>query len=541
MPPGSATAEISDPLISSIPAAAVAGAPKHTYGQILKSTALMGGSSAVNIAFSIVRTKAMAVLLGPSGVGLLGLYGSIADLTQAVASMGIQNSGVRQIAEAVGAGDDGHIARTATVLRRISLLLGLIGAGLLVLFARPVSAFTFGTTQHATGVALLSVAVLCRLVSAGQTALIQGLRRISDLAKMSVLAAFFGTVISIPFVYVWGEDGVVPSLIAVAAVSILTSWWYSHKAHIRTPPIMTAREVGRESGALLKLGLAFMASAFLTMGAAYAIRIIVLHVAGVEAAGLYQAAWALGGLYVGFILQAMGSDFYPRLTAVSQDNAECNRLVNEQAQISLLLAGPGVITTLTFAPLVMSLFYSAAFGPAVAVLRWICLGMTLRVVAFPMGYIVLAKGAQKVFFWTEIAATVVHVGLAWLLVPHFGVSGAGAAFMGLYAWHSILIYTIVHRMTGFRWSPANRKLALVILPATGAVFAAFYLLPSWLATGLGTLSAMGTGWYSARTLLALVPEASIPEPARSWLLRLGVPMRIAGRDGIVGSSVRSPL
>ncbi len=39
-------------------------AEKHTYGQILKSSALIGGSSVVNIAIGIVRTKAMAVLLG---------------------------------------------------------------------------------------------------------------------------------------------------------------------------------------------------------------------------------------------------------------------------------------------------------------------------------------------------------------------------------------------------------------------------------------------------------------------------------------------
>ena len=50
------------------------------------------------------------------------------------------------------------------------------------------------------------------------------------------------------------------------------------------------------------------------MGAAYTIRLIVLRNAGLEAAGLYQAAWVLGGLYVAFILQAMGADFYPRLT-----------------------------------------------------------------------------------------------------------------------------------------------------------------------------------------------------------------------------------
>ena len=44
----------------------------------------------------------------------------------------------------------------------------------------------------------------------------------------------------------------------------------------------------------------------------------------------------------------------------------------------------------------------------------------------------LAKGAQQVFFWTEVAATFVHVGLAWLLVTQVGLAGAGAAFFGLY-------------------------------------------------------------------------------------------------------------
>jgi hypothetical protein len=41
---------------------------KHTYGQILKSSALIGGSSVLNVFFRVVRAKAMAVLLGP-GLG----------------------------------------------------------------------------------------------------------------------------------------------------------------------------------------------------------------------------------------------------------------------------------------------------------------------------------------------------------------------------------------------------------------------------------------------------------------------------------------
>src|SRR5262249_4281552 len=158
-------------------------------------------------------------------------------------------------------------------------------------------------------------------------------------------------------------------------------------------------------------GFAFMSSAMLTMGVAYATRVLLLRNEGFEATGLYQAAWTLGGLYVGFVLQAMGADFYPRLTASANDNPVCNRLVNEQTRIGLLIAGPGLLATLTFAPIVISLFYSAKFVGAVGILRWICLGTTLQVISWPMGYIILAKGKRNLFFWSEVAWAIVSLGL----------------------------------------------------------------------------------------------------------------------------------
>ena len=511
----------SSPLLQDIPQTAeVATAEKHTYGQILKSSALIGGSSVVNILIGIVRTKAMAVLLGPAGFGLMGVYGSIANLAQSIAGMGINSSGVRQIAEAVGSGETERIARTAVVLRRTSVFLGIVGAVFLVAFSRQVSTLTFGDDQHATAVALLSLAVLFSLVSGGQGALIQGMRRIADLARMGILGSFFGLLISIPLVYFLREKGVVPSLIGIAAMTIITSWWYSRKVQIQAP-VMTTSQVRYEAASLLKLGFAFMASGFLTMGAAYAVRTMVLRMVGLEAAGYYQAAWTLGGLYVGFILQAMGADFYPRLTAVARDNTECNRLVNEQAQISLLLAGPGVIATLTFASVVITLFYSAKFDAAVEVLRWICLGMTLQVITWPMGFIIVAKGEQKIFFWAELAWTIVNVGLSWICLRSFGLNGAGIAFFGSYVFHWLLIYPIVRRLSGFRWSATNRKTRLLFLSLIAVVFCGFYVLqPIW-AIGIGTLAVVLSSVYSIRVLLNLISLDQIPHPIKRLLVRFG--------------------
>jgi len=216
----------------------------------------------------------------------------------------------------------------------------------------------------------------------------------------------------------------------------------------------------------------------------------------------------------------MGADFYPRLSAVANDNAECNRLVNEQALIGLLLAGPGVIATLTFAPLVISLFYSAKFGGAVEVLRWVCLGATLQVVTWPMGFIILAKARQDFFFVSEFIWTIVAVGLAWACIASYGLNGAGIAFFLSYILHGVLVYPIVRHLSGFRWSFANRQTGLLFLSLIAVVFCGFYLMPLVWASGVGILALVASGAYSLRIFLHLLPFNRIPSPIRRSLALL---------------------
>ena len=296
-------------------------------------------------------------------------------------------------------------------------------------------------------------------------------------------------------------------------MGIVVSWWYSRRMQI-DKVLMSWGEVSAEARDLLKLGFVFMATGFMAMGVAYLVRIIVLRTMGEDAAGFYQSAWTLGGLYVGFILTAMGADFFPRLTAVAHDNPQCNRLVNEQAEVGLLLAGPGVLGTLTFAPLVIQLFYSARFGPAVEILRWICLGMVLRVASWPMSYAVLAKGARQVAFWTEVAANLMQVGLVWVCVLGFGLKGTGIAFFGGYVFYWFLMYAIVRRMSGFRWSAANKEIGVLYGVMIGVVFVAWYWLPRWALVVSGTGLALLAGIYSLKKLCALVPLERLPWPVQ---------------------------
>ena len=458
----------------------------------------------------IIQAKAMAVLLGPAGVGLIGLYSSITNLVGQVARMGIDTSGVRQIAEAAGSDDELKFVRITVTLRRVAIYLGVAGMFALLLFRNPICQVTFGNTDHTNALALLSITIILGTISGGQAALIQGLRRIGDLARLKIWGAFFGVLSSISLVYFFRERGIAPFLVMVSVMGVLTSWWYARKIPIAKIRV-SLREIASEAKALFWLGIVFMASGLITLGTSYCIRVIVVRQLGLDAAGFFQASGALASVYVGFILSAMAADFFPRLTAVANDNAACNRMVNEQAEVSLLLAVPGILATLTFAPYVIQIFYSASFAPAMDILRWQIIGVLLRVASWPMGFILLAKGRGKLFFCTEFLGSIIHIGLVLVLLHYFGLPGTGMAFFGLFIFYWALIFAVVQRLSGFSWSAANRRLAAMIVPAITVVFLSVSLLPGLWGTLVGATVTLLLGLYFLNLLRIAVGPNKVQE------------------------------
>ena len=443
--------------------------------QILKSTFIMGGSSVITSLMGMIRTKIVALMLGPSGVGLIGVYLTITSLVSTFSGMGIGESGVRQIAGAYNAGGGEVISRSVLTIRRAALLSGLAGLFLLSVFSGSVSRLTFGSAEHAFDIVLLSMTVFFAAVSAGQTALIQGTRRIGDLAKASVISACFGTLFSVPLVYFFGARGIVFYLIVVPATGLLASSWYAGK--IRVPAAtLSWRESLVGARPLLKLGMALMLGTLMTVVTQYILRVLVIRQLGMNAAGAFHASSTLSLVYVGIILNAMLIDFYPRLSAAAQDRQHCAILINKQVEMGLLLAVPGIMAIMTFAPLLVVLFYSSAFTQAIEILRWQLMGVALQVVNWPMGFMLRAQGNGKLLIQTELCANLSHLGLAWLGLTHFGLPGIGMAFFGMNLLYAMLIVFVLTRSYRFSFQPGNLRVFGVFALAIGAVFATPWFL-----------------------------------------------------------------
>ncbi|MCP9932295.1 O-antigen translocase [Cyanobium sp. Candia 9D4] len=475
---------------------------RGSFRGIFKASALIGSSALIGAVLGAFRAKTLAVLIGPAGIGLMGGFTVILDLAISISQLGLNQSGVRQIAEAAGSGEERRLAVAAYVLRRTTLLSAIVGAIILWASSGAVSKLTFGTKDHADSIALLSVALFLTVVSHAQGALLQATRRTKDVAKLHIYAGLLGTIFVVSIIYFAGVRGIVPSMVAAAIASIVLSWWLSRK--VRTVKVVIkAGEAARESALLLQLGLAFLASGLLTTGAAFVVRTFIIRTLGLDAAGIYQAAWTLGGLYVGFVLNALCMDFYPRLVGIINDHRACNATVNEQTIMSFIMAAPGILATITLAPLIIYLFYSAKFVGAVVLLQWICIGMAIRIIFYPVAYIIIASNHQFIYFAVEAAWATMNIVFTWWGLKNFGLEGAGIAFLVTNIFHGLIIYNQARSMTGFQWSAGNLRAGTYFLLACISTFLAQRALPQWPALAFGTCLTLASLWFCTRTMVTL--------------------------------------
>lgn len=433
---------------------------RSDYRETLRSTSLIGGASLLNILIGMVRTKFVASLLGPAGVGLLGMFTQVTSLVTTVSGMGLASSGVRQVAEAVGSEDDEWVSRTIITLRRVAWVTGGLGTAAMFSLSEIISQVTFGSREYSVSIALLSITILLTAITAGQTCILRGTRRIGDLAKINVLGALSATFISIPCFYIWGQEGIAVSLILYAVAFLSISWWFARRVPVKIVR-MRWSESRMEARKLLVLGVSFMGAGVVAMLSNYLIRVFLVRGLNLEAVGIYQAAFSLSGILVSFILSAMGTDFYPRLTSVEYDNFKVTDMVNKQTEIMIFLALPGLTAMMLFAPIVIELFYSKSFIEATPLLRWFLIGTIFRVFSWPLNYTVLAKGKGRIFFIIETLNSVIHVTMVCVLSKQFGIIGAGVAFLLSYIFYTVLLLFVVDKIVGFTWNIRTIKIVTI--------------------------------------------------------------------------------
>jgi len=470
---------------------------------ILRATSIMGGVSAANVIIGLVRTKVAALLLGPAGVGLVGLFHNLIQTSATLTGFGIGNVGTRQVAEAAGDPAAQAIVRAAMVTAAVAL--ALLGGALLVLFRQPIAATVLGDAKWASAVAWLSLGAAALVGTSALNGILVGLRQIGALARASVLSALLGTAAGIAALLVWGSRGILPYVLLSPVAALLVSAWYLRRASGASRPVRRPDMLPHWT-MLAKLGLAFTVGALAATGSQLVVRSLLQRQLGAQELGHYQAAVGISLNYIGFILTAMATDYYPRLTIAMRDRREAVQTINQQAEVALLLAGPVLVAMVGLAPVVLRLLYSSEFLPAADLLRWQICGDFLKIAGWPLGFVLLAGGRGKTFVAVEGVTGLVLVGVTAALLPRLGIEAAGAAYVAMYLVYFGMAWLLARRLVGFVFA---RGFRLVLAAVAGALLTTLLLL-QWselVGAAIAIALAAALAAFAARVLQDALPMA----------------------------------
>ncbi len=451
----------------------------NSYSQILKATSIFGSVQLFLILVGVLKSKSIAVLIGPVGIGVSSILQISLNLIAALTSFGLTTSAVKEMSEAYSTNDQFKINKTYTILIKLLFFTGLLGTFSTIIFSSLLSSVSFKSYNYLWSYFFLSIILLLNQLSAGYNVLLQSFRRISTLAKSTLYGGGLSILFTIPLYYFFRLNAIVPALITTSLTTLMLNYYFTRDLNVKLIKI-SWRQVFNEGGVMMRMGFLISLSNLITLASSYFISIYIGKYGGLSDVGLYNAGFAIINTYVGMIFTAMATDYYPRLSQVSTDSKLTTKTVNEQAEISILLLSPIIIIFIVSIKFIIYFLYSKDFIAINFMMIFSAFGMLFKSLSWSIAFIFLAKGESKKFFLNELLFNFWMLGLSILGYKFYGLTGIGVSFLITYIIYLFQVYFLAKRVFNFKISKLLISIFLINLSITIIASIAFYFTTSLL-------------------------------------------------------------
>lgn len=456
------------------------------YKSAFKTTAIFGGVEIITILVSVFRNKFAAIWIGAAGLGIMSLLNSLVHLVHSFSNLGLQSSAVKEIARVKGENDN---LRLSTTIKSISwwVYIGsIVGVVLTILLSRILSRMMFNSSDYTIQIILVSGVVLIQALYRQNNAILQGCRRIKDMAKANVLASALSFIAVVPILYFFRIDGIASTIIISAVISFLVTSFFVHKLKLPRVSISTKDKI--ISGLpVVKLGIMMAISSMSAYLMHFITKIVITNWGDIADVGLYQAGWALNGHYLGMVFTAMSKDYFPRISQVTSDDNTLKKMLNEQAEIAVLILAPLIAGMVLLMPWCIKLLYSSEFLAIVNMASLLMIGSLIKAGSWAISYLFLAKGDGKTFMINEILSTILGLPLYLFGYRMFGLTGIGYAFIANYFLYFIIVCVVSKRKYNIYYISNFWKIFVLLIFSVIALYLSTLYLPQYVVWILAVL------------------------------------------------------
>jgi len=397
---------------------------------MLSIIATLGGIQVLAVIFNVLRSKLLAVLLGPEGIGAASVVDQTAALVLQISAFSLPFASVRFLSRSHSQGPDAF-RRTYSALFSTIVALTSIGAFLClaIVFWKPSwLGAELGAYRNLLIPALLSVPAMAlhyfivQVLASAQKARLSGLFLLI-IAIVQTVGALVGTRMNGLLGYYWVT--LIGNYLLVAGMLLFFKWKFSLPLVDREADLR--REI-RTSPDIVSYTLIMFSISYILPFSNILTRLAILRNAGEAQTGLMQAAIALAAALNMILNPANGMYLTPMMNRADSPSQKISTALEFQRKLLLVIPVIAVPMVL-FAPLLLLLFYSSRF---VEVRQYFYLFVIAQ-------FLVQFAGISQAVLigLSDLVVYVIMVGLGqlslgligWELAPLWGIYGVAIGYI----------------------------------------------------------------------------------------------------------------
>lgn len=417
------------------------------YKTLFKATSLFGLVEILRLLLKIITNWAASNFLGTKGFGLVGLIENTVQLISSFSSLGINFTGVREIA--ANKTNDIEFHKTIKAVSQFSLFTGIISAIISIIFASRLSIETFKTTEYFYWFIALSVYFVATSYTQSKIIYLEGSQNFKKLININIIVNVLNSIIVLAVYYLFKTQGI---LIAMIINSLIALVLYIKLSNTPNENIeLTAAERKIYFKKFIKSGSLLALNTTIGLACFYIIRKYFVDT-NEELLSFYNAANLIIVSYLGIIFIAMGKFFFPKLSQSVKNHEITNQLINNQLELSLLIILPAIILIYTFADFFIKILFSSAFLPIYDILIFGLVSIVFRSFNYAVGYLLLSHQNFKQYFYINAVSDILNTVLTIVFYEKWGLIGIGFSTFVNYLFSAIYIYYYTSKNYSFKIS-----------------------------------------------------------------------------------------
>lgn len=410
----------------------------------------------------IIKTKVLALLLGPLGVGVFSLIQNTSNLLLSILPIGSVGF-TKYVSEYYS---EEKIEKVNYLFRKLlsqNVLFISIVSAIIVFSPEFLSRLIYSNEEYWKYIIILSILLPLGLFSNFLEGYMKAIRLIGKFVKVSILNSIVSILIFIPLIFFYQLYGALFASAFSFATNIMLCVFILKK-HNALPNFRKIEKVEKDVFAkIYSMGLAMLIMVFMQQVTILFIRTLIIGKYGIDNLGVYQSIYSISTNYFGLFFATVISYAIPKLSSYKNTEFVIDE-INRILKFFLLLYTPLLIVCFVFRVNIIMLLFSSSFLPATELMIFQLLGELFKAISWVIGlwFIPLALRIKQWFLF-EIFFNITYFILAYLLVSYyeFGMISVTFSYFLSYLIFALINIWYIKHVLNFTFKFRSLKILIV--------------------------------------------------------------------------------